>query len=245
LSDAPVWEAHWLFYKMSLYKEVFMSIGDQINALINKGGEEYEKENYTAAVESFEKALKIANDNFPNDPKIQDLNELVEMANNAKKSAEQRDDVLANEARQWAETLRMKVEDTDMAILGGEEMIKNSPNDASIKTALAMAYYIRGLIFMSKKEYARAIADYSNAIKYEPDSILEFQKNGKVDLDKNSGKYVGVLALKKRSQAYLDNSDFDKAIADFKQLIRFDPRYNNSLAGAYMNRGPQLCGCIL
>jgi tetratricopeptide (TPR) repeat protein len=86
--------------------EVFMSIGDEINALINKGGEAYEGEKFDEAIEAFEKALAITTEHFPNDPKIQEVKDIIDMAKQAKSLAKQRDEAAALEARLFEENGR-------------------------------------------------------------------------------------------------------------------------------------------
>jgi len=123
------------------------------------------------------------------------------------------------EARQSAEAIGIKLEDIDKIIAEYTEALKHSPDDDSVRDTLAVVYYIRGLDFTSKNDHDRAIADYSEAIKFESENIL---------------------ALQSRGEAYLASGDFDKAIADFEEIIQIMPNDNevkNWLAIAYMKRG--------
>ena len=63
----------------------------------------------------------------------------------------------------------------------------------------------------AKKDYDKALADYDEAIRLDPDSVLAHNNRG------------GVWYYKK---------DYDKAIAEFNEAIRLDPNF----AGAYDNR---------
>ncbi|MDR2731384.1 MAG: DUF805 domain-containing protein [Treponema sp.] len=125
-----------------------------------------------------------------------------------------------NQAKALAKLIGIKVEDAGKAIAEYTEALKRSPNDASVKGSLASAFFLRGLTFTARGEHARAITDYSDTIKYSPD-------------------HAG--AIKERGQAYLDNGDFDKGIADFEELVRLDPENHDKakirLANAYMARG--------
>ena len=219
-----------------------MSIGDEINGYINKGSEAYEKQKYDEAIESFEKALAIATEHFPNDPKIQELKEVVNMAKQAKSLPVQEGNAAADEARKWAETWGVKVEDVDTVITYKDDLLRENPSG---KTGIAAAYYIRGLIFMSKGEHVKAIEDFSNAMDYEPDSIRLYQEKPGVFQERYKANfngltlsdYVGTLALQRRAQEYCDIKDYDKAIADFERVVKFDPSFNNYLASVYTNRG--------
>jgi tetratricopeptide (TPR) repeat protein len=70
----------------------------------------------------------------------------------------------------------------------------------------------RGLAFAEKGEYDRAIADFDEAIRLDPN-------------DAHSFRYRGI--------AYYDKADYDRAIADFDEAIRLDPKDTK----AYANRG--------
>ena len=83
-----------------------MSIGDEIYALLNKGGEAFENQKFDEAIEVFEKALAIATEHFPNDPKIQEVKDIIDMAKQAKGLTKQRDNAAAEEARLFDENGR-------------------------------------------------------------------------------------------------------------------------------------------
>jgi len=75
------------------------------------------------------------------------------------------------------------------------------------------AYNQRGSAFYEKREYERAIADYSKAIAIEPDRYFKAYNN--------------------RGVAYNKIGMFEKAIEDFNKTIAINPRYGE----AYNNRG--------
>jgi len=170
-------------------------------------------------------------DNFSNIKAKEEFNNVEEnkmKQNKAKSLAGQASDEFANEAKKLAEVFGIKFEDVD-----GEIFHYTSWK----KEAIATFYYIRGLIFMSKGEYIRAIENYSNAIDYEPDSVRLYQEKPEIFQERFKADFsgitpadcIGTFALQKRGRAYLDNGDFDEAIADFEQVVKFDPSYNNFL----------------
>jgi tetratricopeptide (TPR) repeat protein len=95
-------------------------------------------------------------------------------------------------------------------------------------------------------EYDKAIADYNEAIRLDPESILAFMGRGdaytnKGDYDRALADYNeairlnprSALALSDRGVAYASKGDYDRALADFNEAIRLDPKS----AHAFRNRG--------
>jgi tetratricopeptide (TPR) repeat protein len=76
----------------------------------------------------------------------------------------------------------------------------------------AVEYYNRGKSYYDKKDYDRAIADFTEAIRLDP-------------------RYVA--AYNDRGVSYRNKGDYDRAIADYTEAIRLNPQYTN----AYNNRG--------
>jgi tetratricopeptide (TPR) repeat protein len=77
---------------------------------------------------------------------------------------------------------------------------------------LAISYNNRGSAMGNMRDYDRAIADYSEAIRLNPNYAL---------------------AYKNRGNAWHFKRDYDRAVADYNQAIRIDPNY----ALAYHSRG--------
>ena len=73
-------------------------------------------------------------------------------------------------------------------------------------------YSLRGQAYRAKKDYDRAIADYSEAIKLEPGSAFRYSD---------------------RAGVYAERKDYDRAIADHSEAIKLDPKS----AVMYSNRG--------
>jgi len=170
------------------------------NDYVGQGFAFYQKKDCVNALKSFKEAEKLNRDN----PEVRELIRMLEGEISWKKEAAQ---AAKNEAIQRAKNMGIEIESVDKAITEYTEALKRNPNNTSAKSNLATAYYIRGLTFTSEGVHVRAIADYSDAIKYMPDYHLAFNKRG---------------------QAYLEICDFDKAIKDFEELIRLNPNNNNA-----------------
>jgi tetratricopeptide (TPR) repeat protein len=186
---------------------------------VSQGQEYAQKKEFQLAIDAFERAKELNRD--PDNAGI--LENMIDGYKKAIVFQQQASQAALNEARQRAEVMGYNVEDVDKVIAEYKEAFGRSPNDNWVKNSLASAYYIRAVTFTAKRDHARAIADYSDAININRDYPLAFNKRG---------------------QEYLDNCDFDRAIADFNEMGRFnqdDSQYknmvNNLLADAYMKRG--------
>jgi len=179
------------------------------NDYVSRGIAFYEKDEYKPAIENFQAALSLN----PNEKVLEEFTWIL--------TEEYSYLSAVREVRKKAEAMGIKLEDVDKTIAEYTEALKHNPNDASAKSNLASAYYIRGLNFVSKGDHDRAIADFSDAIKFEPDNFL---------------------ALHNRGLAYFKRCDFDKAVADYEELLRFIPNNNDNatkklLAKVYMECG--------
>lgn len=94
--------------------------------------------------------------------------------------------------------------------------------------------------------YNRAIADFTEAIRLEPNSAHAYRERGVAYSDKgdqdraitdlNHAIRIApnyVLAYNNRGNIYRRRKEYDRAIADYNQAIKLDPNF----ARAYMNRG--------
>ena len=94
--------------------------------------------------------------------------------------------------------------------------------------------------------YDRAIADYTQAIRLEPDNAFAYTSRGvayagKGDYDRAIADHTQAIRLNpnfanaysNRGIAYAYKGDYDRAIADHTQAIRLNPNF----ASAYSNRG--------
>ena len=87
-----------------------------------------------------------------------------------------------------------------------------------VGTNLAVAFSNRGLAYNNKGQHDRAIQDYDQAIKLNPNYAKAFSNRG---------------------NAYDDKKQYDRAIQDFDQAIKLEPSairfYNRGVA--YHNKG--------
>jgi tetratricopeptide (TPR) repeat protein len=180
------------------------------NEYVSRGMAFFQEKKVGPALENFEAALKLQPGNADIRQLVEMLRKMAGMTSNAAQAS-------ADEAKNRAEA--MGITDVEKAIAEYTESLKSNPNDASVKSSLASAYYIRGLTFTSKAEHARAIEDYSEAIKNNPDYPLAFNKRG---------------------WANLETGNYDKAIEDFEKVLQFNPNDAQSklnLASTYRKRG--------
>ena len=88
-----------------------------------------------------------------------------------------------------------------------------APPTATLTPAIeAKAYFDSGLVFLNRKEYDKAIGDFTEAIR----------------LDRNY-----TLAYFNRGLAYDYRGNYDKAVSDYNEAIRLEPNFVPS----YFNRG--------
>src|SRR5262249_21929950 len=88
---------------------------------------------------------------------------------------------------------------------------KDDENDHQMRERYA-ALVSQGNTSAGNHDYDRAIADYSEAIRLNPQYALAFDNRG---------------------NAYWNKADYDRALSDYNEAIRLDPKY----ASAYYNRG--------
>jgi len=109
---------------------------------------------------------------------------------------------------------------------------------------LAWAYFIRGVAYKRRGDYARAVVDLTDAIKAEPGKIASVIDRGnayraKGELDRaiddfdNAVAFCGkgqcaaqthAAAYANRADAWRDKGDNGRALADFAEAIRLDPK---------------------
>jgi tetratricopeptide (TPR) repeat protein len=108
--------------------------------------------------------------------------------------------------------------DPDRNIAGCTRLIEDDHESAKVRS---IAYVGRGLAWQSKGDRDRAMADFSAAIRLDPDNSLAYSDRGILWREKN---------------------DVDRAIADFSEAIRIEALPRSDLPGpgyvnVYTNRG--------
>ena len=115
--------------------------------------------------------------------------------------------------------------------------------DALIKNSYRL-YYNRGLAYRGEGDYDRAIQNYDEAIRINPEAADAYNSrgdayHGKGDYDQAIRDYDEAIridsqdadAYNSRGVAYHGMGDYDQAIRDYDEVIRIDPQdvdaYNN------------------
>jgi tetratricopeptide (TPR) repeat protein len=101
----------------------------------------------------------------------------------------------------------------------------------------AQAYIDRGNAFYNKRDYDRAIADYTQAIQLDPKLVKGYINRGLVFANKGDNDRAiadlnqatqldpkSALAYINRGNSFINKGDTDSAIADFNQAIQLDPK---------------------
>jgi tetratricopeptide (TPR) repeat protein len=113
--------------------------------------------------------------------------------------------------------------------------------------AVMRALNFRGMAYVKLKDYDRAIADHTAALRLQPNNPRSFNFRGlanryKGEYDAAIADYSSALAIQpnnaqfynNRGHAYRWKGDYDRAIADFNQAIRLDPAYAFAYGGRAM-----------
>jgi tetratricopeptide (TPR) repeat protein len=114
----------------------------------------------------------------------------------------------------------------------------------SVNTAQELAE--SAMTAFGRKDYDKAIADYTQAIRIDPKFATAYSNRGsaygmKGDYDKAIADFTKAMELNpgimylysNRGVAYFEKGDYDKAMVDYNQQIRIDP----NLAQPYSGRG--------
>ena len=101
---------------------------------------------------------------------------------------------------------------------------------------LAIFHFDRGIAHKNKKDFERALSDYSEAIRLDPNYAHAYLNRGalladKREIDRAIADFEAAIRLdpteklgyKNRAAAYKIKRDWDRAIADYGEAIRLDP----------------------
>jgi len=124
-----------------------------------------------------------------------------------------------------------KKKDYDRAIADYNEAMRLNPNlmkenyirDGAIRREqnfFAEAYNARGYAYAKKKDYDRAIADYTEAIRQIPDVSL-FNEGGAF-YNEFVRPLLFTVVYGNRGYTYYMKKDYDSAKADFESLLQID-----------------------
>jgi tetratricopeptide (TPR) repeat protein len=131
---------------------------------------------------------------------------------------------------------------------------KDSTAAIKVDPKSALAYYIRGNAFYSKKEYDKSIADFSEAIELEPMNAKAYcnrglSRNARKDYDRaieDFNEAISFFESKQRAstisrrQPWYPANEYTQAITDFNEDDRPFDRYPDALTGraiAWQNKG--------
>jgi tetratricopeptide (TPR) repeat protein len=138
---------------------------------------------------------------------------------------------------------RCTVADPDTSILGCTAVIQSNHEP---RESLAAVFYTRGNAYLSKGQLDRAIQDFDEAIRLDPNNAVAFASRGHAYIRK--GRYDRAIqdfdeairldpnaafAFAGRGNAYYSKQQDDRAIQDFDEAIRLD----RNDAMAFTNRG--------
>jgi tetratricopeptide (TPR) repeat protein len=110
----------------------------------------------------------------------------------------------------------------------------------------ADAHFDRGMAFLERREYDKAINEFSEAIRLDPNYVPAYVSRGNAYAihgagDKAIDDFTEAIRLDPnvaiiyfdRGNAYYDHGNLDKASSDYNEAIRLDPNF----ARAYVGRG--------
>ncbi|HWG47891.1 MAG TPA: tetratricopeptide repeat protein [Gemmataceae bacterium] len=203
-----------------------------LRAWLNRGELHLRRRVYRAAIDDFTSVLRLEPKNVPAyrerglcysengdfDKAIADESTAIDLAPADPRAYYYR----ANARRQRGDT-RQALDDYSAAIDRNRDSVRE----------LAPAYRTRGMIYLDRAEYTRAIADLTRALEREPEDTairrargLAHLKNGEwnkalFDADAAIAREPrNVEALKLRGQAHLALREYRKAHGDFTRAIR-------------------------
>jgi len=143
--------------------------------------------------------------------------------------------VIAQQGRNWTACINgSNAFPPDVAIGSCTDLIQSS---SARPGNLYAALTNRGVSYCDKRDYDRAIADYTAAIQLNLNESIAFNNRGntykaKGDIDRAIADFSQALRINPRSAvayfnrgvAYSLRRDFDRALADLNEAIRLSPK---------------------
>ena len=149
----------------------------------------------------------------------------------------------------FTEAIRLNPQSVESYVLRGRALYAAVSKVASVEADFAnfVTYTSGGRVSAGRKRvYDQAIADFSEAIRINPNNAAIYSERGRVyglkeDYDRaitDQTKAIKIdtnyaLAYLRRGAAYGSKGDYDRAITDYTQAIKMDPND----ASAYSGRG--------
>ncbi|WP_240537995.1 tetratricopeptide repeat protein [Bradyrhizobium japonicum] len=135
----------------------------------------------------------------------------------------------------------------DRAIADYDQIIELNPRGPSV-------YFYRGIVNARKDDHDRAVADYTQAMQLahqdqrgsgDRKAQLQGQADDPAYASSADGQSIALasgdgIALRARGGAYAAKGDFDRAIADYDEAIRLNPRDKEAISArgnAYKTKG--------
>jgi len=132
------------------------------------------------------------------------------------------------------------IADGETALCLDPKIITN-PSSRFFINDLTGAYKGQGDFYLNNKDFDKAIASFTNAIKYAPDYYPFYIARGlayfnKGDYDRAIADYTQALRLGSndvtaylnRGTAYYNKKNYDRAVTDFEAALRIDPNNANT-----------------
>ena len=153
---------------------------------------------------------------------------------------------VAQTSKEWAQCAGREGPILDLVIQGCTAVIQAGQDPP---TKLAAAFNNRGVAYRYKREYDRALQDYDQAIRLNPNDASHYNNRGiiyriKGEYDRAISDYDEAIWLKSdypaafynRAIAYTEKGEYDNALANFDMVLRFDAKNAFALYGRGMAR---------
>src|SRR5580704_932243 len=127
---------------------------------------------------------------------------------------------------------------------GAPKMLGTLPTVTPTPPADAVAHFDSGMAFLERQEYDKAINDFTEAIRLDPNYVPAYVSRGNAygihgAVDKAINDFTEAIRLDpnvaiiyfNRGNAYYDHGNLDKASSDYSEAIRLDPNFARAYVG--------------